>query len=212
MASLSTLIKNQKAVPPDSKQSKPGKPAGSPRLHDHRSVEQSGSEVKSGLADVELGSRTKMFVFVADCKLSQRVKTKLELYSPILTFQESDDVGLYANRDIPYLQEKGFKSIWIYNRSDGNKWIQAQLVHHRDKLCVLGVYSKNKQQRYLSDLDPDVVIRTSNLGKLSVLSVDDLLEELESNSLQNILSESASFLERWFSCSKRVGGDRSKKN
>ena len=147
----------------------------------------------------------KIFVFVSDSKLSPRIRVRLELYSPILTYQNDKDDALFSNRSVEFLLEKKFKSIWIVNKKSRNKWLQEQLTHHRNKMVVIGCYKKCKKQLYLQQLNPDIVIKTSNLGKLAVLTVEELIQHIESSSLGNRLSESAGFLERMFSCGKLIG-------
>ena len=94
------------------------------------------------------------------------------------------------------MRERGIKSVWVANRSrEANQWIQKNARLFRDELVLLACYTKRKTQRWLKEIEPDVVIKRSNIKKLAVLSVSELLEALSS---QGHLSLAPGWLERCF--------------
>ena len=139
------------------------------------------------LDDVE---NNKVFLFVGDSNPSASELKTLSLYSPILVYSSD----LFTNRDIRALRERGIKSVWVANRSrEANQWIQKNARLFRDELVLLACYTKRKTQRWLKEIEPDVVIKRSNIKKLAVLSVSELLEALSS---QGHLSLAPGWLER----------------
>lgn len=139
------------------------------------------------LDDVE---NNKVFLFVGDSNPSTSELKTLSLYSPILVYSSD----LFTNRDIRALRERGIKSVWVANRSrEANQWIQKNARLFRDELVLLACYTKRKTQRWLKEIEPDVVIKRSNIKKLAVLSVSELLEALSS---QGHLSLAPGWLER----------------
>ena len=139
------------------------------------------------LDDVE---NNKVFLFVGDSNPSANELKTLSLYSPILVYSSD----LFTNRDIRALRERGIKSVWVANRSrDANQWIQKNARLFRDEIVLLACYTKRKTQRWLKEIEPDVIIKRSNIKKLAVLSVSELLEALSS---QGHLSLAPGWLER----------------
>ena len=136
----------------------------------------------------------KFFMFVADCSMTKELKDTLSLYSPIIEYSDQ----LFANRDVSNLQGRGVRSVWICNRSyAANRWIKHNSTRFRDECVILAVYSKNKRQKFLSQLEPNVIIRKSDLRRLAVLSIEELLEHL---STAGSLSLSAGWFERLMPC------------
>jgi len=141
------------------------------------------------LDDVE---NNKVFLFVGDSNPSTSELKTLSLYSPILVYSSD----LFTNRDIRALRERGIKSVWVANRSrEANQWIQKNARLFRDEIVLLACYTKRKTQRWLKEIEPDVIIKRSNIKKLAVLSVSELLEALSS---QGHLSLAPGWLERCF--------------
>ena len=136
----------------------------------------------------------KFFMFVADCSMTKELKDTLSLYSPIIEYSDQ----LFANRDVSNLQERGVRSVWVCNRSyAANRWIRHNSTRFRDECVILAVYTKHKKQKFLSQLEPNVVIRKSDLRRLAVLSIEELLEHL---STAGSLSLSAGWFERLMPC------------
>jgi len=139
------------------------------------------------LDDVE---NNKVFLFVGDSNPTTSELKTLSLYSPILVYSSD----LFTNRDIRALRERGIKSVWVANRSrEANQWIQKNARLFRDEIVLLACYTKRKTQRWLKEIEPDVIIKRSNIKKLAVLSVSELLEALSS---QGHLSLAPGWLER----------------
>jgi len=133
-------------------------------------------------------------MFVADCSMSKELKDTLSLYSPIIEYSDQ----LFANRDVSNLQARGVRSVWVCNRSySANRWIRHNSTRFRDECVILAVYTKHKKQKFLSQLEPNVVIRKSDLRRLAVLSIEELLEHL---STSGALSLSAGWFERLMPC------------
>ena len=148
----------------------------------------------------------KFFMFVADCNMTKELKDTLSLYSPIIEYSDQ----LFANRDIANLQSRGIRSVWVSNRTySANRWVQHNSTRFRDECVILAVYTKHKTQKFLSQLNPNVVIRKSDLRRLAVLSIEELLEHL---STSGSLSLSAGFLERLMPCvySRHINRPKSK--
>ena len=148
----------------------------------------------------------KFFMFVADCNMTKELKDTLSLYSPIIEYSDQ----LFANRDIANLQSRGILSVWVSNRTySANRWVQHNSTRFRDECVILAVYTKHKTQKFLSQLNPNVVIRKSDLRRLAVLSIEELLEHL---STAGSLSLSAGFLERLMPCvySRHINRPKSK--
>lgn len=148
----------------------------------------------------------KFFMFVTDCKMTKELKDTLSLYSPIIEYSDQ----LFANRDIANLQSRGIRSVWVSNRTySANRWVQHNSTRFRDECVILAVYTKHKTQKFLSQLNPNVVIRKSDLRRLAVLSIEELLEHL---STAGSLSLSAGFLERLMPCvySRHINRPKSK--
>jgi len=140
--------------------------------------------------DLDDVDNNKVFLFVGDSNPTASELKTLSLYSPILVYSSD----LFTNRDIRALKERGIKSVWVANRTrDANQWIQKNARLFRDELVLLACYTKRKTQRWLKEIEPDVVIKRSNIKKLAVLSVSELLEALSS---QGHLSLAPNWFER----------------
>lgn len=150
--------------------------------------------VESDEKEGEVVPDNRLIVFVSDHKPDKKLVAKLDRFVDLTMVK--------TKRDIPELKQLNIKAVWIVpSNTENTNWLSYQIGKYSADIKIIGVYNgfSGKYQSFLSDINPEAVVKKKSLPKHdSILNLDDFINLIDSYSVA--IHKSATFAQKLVGC------------
>lgn len=138
---------------------------------------------------------SKLVIFVSDCKLNDSIRASIRRLDV-----EEFDKKLYLNIPVQKLIDDDIKALWVYSDKSGASWLSKNNISTRTDVTRISVYSHNKNQKYIKQISPDIVVRKSKLNQLMSISLQDLKDGISAIAKDNEIHASVPTILQYLGC------------